>query len=100
MSIFAKDGSVSVSHGGIEMGQGINTKVRQVVADKLGIDMALIKIKPVANLTNPNAFTTGGSMGSELNCAAAIKVRESLFFSYACIPITKLSNDSFTASFF
>ena len=66
VSVFANDGSVSVTHGGIEMGQGVNTKVRQVVAAKLGIDISLVKIKSSASITNPNGSTTGGSMGSEV----------------------------------
>jgi len=72
VSVFADDGSVSVTHGGIEMGQGINTKVQQVVAKQLGIDMSMVKIKPTANITNPNGTVTGGSVGSEINCAAAL----------------------------
>jgi len=73
VSVFANDGSVSVTHGGIEMGQGVNTKVRQVVAAKLGIDISLVKVKASASITNPNGSTTGGSMGSEVSCAAALK---------------------------
>src|SRR5439155_10593034 len=34
------DGSAIVSTGGTEMGQGVNTRVRQIVADELGIDYA------------------------------------------------------------
>ena len=72
ISIYAGDGSVSVSHNGIEMGQGINTKVAMTVAYKLGIDVSLIRIKHVNNLTSPNGATTGGSAGSETNQVAAI----------------------------
>ena len=68
ISVCGGDGSVSVSHNGIEMGQGINTKVAQCVAFELGIDMSMVKVKPVTNLTNPNGAITGGSAGSETNC--------------------------------
>ena len=68
ISVFGGDGSVSVSHNGIEMGQGINTKVAQCVAFELGIDVSMVKVKPVTNLTNPNGAITGGSAGSETNC--------------------------------
>ena len=69
ISVFASDGSVSITHGGIEMGQGINTKVAQAAAKTLGCDMDLISIKPTAVVTSANNSTTGGSFGSEL-CAA------------------------------
>ena len=45
----------------------------QVVAYKLGIDVSMIKIKPVTILLNPSGYTTGGSVGSEACCMAAIK---------------------------
>merc|ERR1719433_1458356 len=73
ISVFGGDGSVSVAHSGIEMGQGINTKVAQCVAYELGISVDMIKTKPVRVVTNPNAMTTGGSAGSECNCVAAIE---------------------------
>jgi len=71
LSVYA-DGSVNVVHSGIEMGQGMNTKVAQVVAYELGIPMELIKIKPTGTLTNPSSSVTGGSAGSEANSMAAI----------------------------
>jgi len=78
VSIYGGDGSVAVAHNGIEMGQGINTKVAQSVAYELGIDLSLVKIKPVTMVTNPNGATTGGSCGSETNQVAAIKCCEIL----------------------
>jgi len=71
ISVYHDDGSVAVSHGAIEMGQGVNTKVCQVVAKELGIPMELIRIKPTNNFNNANGSVTGGSMGSECNCSAA-----------------------------
>ena len=68
ISVYGGDGSVAVAHGGVEMGQGLNTKVAQVVAYELGIDVSMVKIKPVRTITNPNGFATGGSVGSESNC--------------------------------
>ena len=67
ISVFGGDGSVSVSHNGPEMGNGINTRVAQVVAYELGIDISLVKIKPLNNLTSPNGKQGGGS-SSETNC--------------------------------
>ncbi|XP_053405175.1 xanthine dehydrogenase/oxidase-like [Mercenaria mercenaria] len=60
------DGSVLVAHGGIEMGQGLNTKLIQVASSVLGIPKE--KIHTVENSTReiPNAIVTAGSMGTDL----------------------------------
>lgn len=71
ISILAADGTVQVGIGGIEMGQGINTKVAQVVALELGCTVGVIKIIPTNTFSTPNASTTGGSVGSGINCMAA-----------------------------
>lgn len=68
ISVYHRDGSVAVTVGGIEMGQGLNTKVAQTVAHVLGIPMEKISIKPSNSLTNPNAIVTGGGIGSEISC--------------------------------
>lgn len=68
VSIFHGDGSVAITHGGIEMGQGINTKIAQVAASTLGIPLEKISIKPTNTMTAPNAIVTGGSIGSEISC--------------------------------
>ncbi|OXU29496.1 hypothetical protein TSAR_010099 [Trichomalopsis sarcophagae] len=72
VSVYGVDGTVSITHGGIEMGQGINTKVAQVAAYTLGIDMDMIRVKPTNNLTGPNDGASGGSMASD--CCASVSV--------------------------
>ena len=68
ISIFHGDGSVAVAHAGSEMGQGINTKVAQVVARELGIPLEMVHNRPLNTMINPNATSTGGSVTSELVC--------------------------------
>ena len=70
VSIFGSDGTISVTHNGIGMGQGMNTKVVQCVAQSFEVPMDMIQVKPVTSVTNPNGSTTGGSCGSETNCVA------------------------------
>ncbi|KAF4522205.1 hypothetical protein B566_EDAN007356 [Ephemera danica] len=65
VSIYQIDGAVSVTHGGIEMGQGINTKVAQVAAHILGIPLEKVSIKPSNSMCAPNNMVTAGSIGSE-----------------------------------
>jgi len=65
------DGSVLVNHGGTEMGQGLHTKVSQVVALELGIDVR--RVRATANDTSKvaNTSATAASTGSDLNGKAA-----------------------------
>jgi len=73
VAIYQADGSVIVSHGGIECGQGINTKMMQVVAREFDIPLSSISVRSTNTLTNANGSVTGGSITSELNCYAAIR---------------------------
>ena len=51
---------------GIEMGQGIHTKIAQVCAYELGVDLDLVSSKSTNNLLSPNQGPSGGSITSEL----------------------------------
>ncbi|XP_025074447.1 xanthine dehydrogenase-like [Pogonomyrmex barbatus] len=70
VSVFARDGTVCVTHGGIECGQGINTKIAQVAAYTLGIDVELVNVKISNTIVTPNNFATASSFTSE-SCAYA-----------------------------
>ncbi|KAF2895406.1 hypothetical protein ILUMI_10770 [Ignelater luminosus] len=76
--IYAGDGTVAVSHGGIEIGQGINTKVAQVCAYALGISLDMVSVKASSNFVSPNNFTTGASITSEKVCYATLRACETL----------------------
>ncbi len=75
------DGSVLLNHGGTEMGQGLFTKVAQVVAHELGLDLDRVRVSASDTARIPNASATAASSGSDLNgkaaqaAAAAIKAR-------------------------
>ena len=105
VSIYFVDGTVAIAHGGVEIGQGINTKVKiavlvhhirpfhflpfftfyllmqvvQVAARTLGIPLEMVKVKPSNTLTNPNGETTGGSTTSEMNCLVSQVLQYSQF---------------------
>ena len=88
ISIYENDGSVALTHGGIEMGQGINTKVAQVVASTLGLASANeVSVKPGDAFTSANAMITGGSMASELVCQVYHK-------RYISMLLDKCNNES------
>jgi xanthine dehydrogenase large subunit len=65
------DGSIHLNHGGTEMGQGLNTKVAQVVADAFQVDIAEVKITATTTGKVPNTSATAASSGSDLNGMAA-----------------------------
>ena len=65
------DGSVLVNHGGTEMGQGLNTKVAQVVAHELGLPLARVRCTATDTQKIANTSATAASTGSDLNGKAA-----------------------------
>ena len=67
-----QDGSVLLNHGGTEMGQGLYIKVRQVVAQELGIPVASVRVSGADTSKVPNTSPTAASSGSDLNGMAAL----------------------------
>ena len=65
------DGSVLVNHGGTEMGQGLNTKVAQVVAHELGVPFEAVRCSATDTSKIANTSATAASTGSDLNGKAA-----------------------------
>jgi len=76
-----RDGSVLVNHGGTEMGQGLNTKVAQVVAGTFGLPLARVRVSATDTAKVANTSATAASTGSDLNgkatedAALAIRAR-------------------------
>jgi len=66
-----KDGSIHLSHGGTEMGQGLYIKVAQVVADAFGVGLDSVKIMATTTGKVPNTSATAASSGTDLNGMAA-----------------------------
>ncbi|MEQ8598721.1 MAG: xanthine dehydrogenase molybdopterin binding subunit [Devosia sp.] len=66
-----KDGSIHLSHGGTEMGQGLYIKVAQVVAEAFGVNLDTVKIMATSTGKVPNTSATAASSGSDLNGMAA-----------------------------
>ena len=65
------DGTIHLNHGGTEMGQGLYTKVAQVVAEEMQVDIDRIKITATTTGKVPNASATAASSGADLNGKAA-----------------------------
>jgi xanthine dehydrogenase large subunit len=72
------DGTVQVSTGGTEMGQGLNTKIRQLVADEFAIDVADVLVMPTSTEKNNNTSPTAASASTDLNGTAAVRACENI----------------------
>ena len=66
-----QDGSIHLNHGGTEMGQGLNVKVAQVVAEEFGVDLERVRITATTTAKVPNTSATAASSGSDINGMAA-----------------------------
>ena len=66
-----RDGSILVNHGGTEMGQGLHTKVAQVVAHELGVGFERVRVTATDTQKVANTSATAASTGADLNGKAA-----------------------------
>lgn len=73
-----RDGSVLVNHGGTEMGQGLNTKVAQVVAHQFGLDLSAVRSTATDTTKIANTSATAASTGTDLNGMAAQDAAEQI----------------------
>src|SRR5207302_1107122 len=65
-----RDGSVQVNHGGTEMGQGLHTKIQQIAAQTLGVNLDQVRVMSPRTDKIPNTSATAASAGTDLNGAA------------------------------
>lgn len=72
------DGSIHLNHGGTEMGQGLMTKVAQVVAEEFQVDLDHVKVTTTSTGKVPNTSATAASSSSDLNGMAARQAAQTL----------------------
>lgn len=65
VAIYHADGSIAVAHGGVEIGQGINTKLVQVVAHVFGIPLDMISVTSHSSVIMANRTLTGATITSK-----------------------------------
>lgn len=73
-----RDGSIALNHGGTEMGQGLFTKVAQIVAQAFQVDLSMIRATAADTSKVPNTSATAASAGTDLNGMAALNAAEKL----------------------
>lgn len=81
------DGSIQVNHGGTEMGQGLHTKIAQIVAHEFGVPISMIEVTATNTDKVPNTSPTAASSGTDLNGKAAqnasLTIKQRLLEFYA-----------------
>ena len=70
--IYYDDGSVHVNHGGVEMGNGVHTKIAQLAAHSLGLPFSKIKVSATRTDKVPNTSASAASSTFDLNSAATL----------------------------
>lgn len=73
VNVYQNDGSMLLLHGGVEMGQGIHTKMAQLLAHALNVPLNLIRVAESNTRAVGNAMSTGASTGADLNGGAVNK---------------------------
>ena len=90
------DGSVSVSSAAIEMGQGVNEKLRTIAADELSVNEQRIKIESTNTSRVPNTSPTAASKGTDLNGFAIIDACRILIDRLKKVAVDELKKNDLT----
>ncbi|MFO1311468.1 MAG: xanthine dehydrogenase molybdopterin binding subunit [Burkholderiales bacterium] len=88
------DGTLLLNHGGTEMGQGLFTKVAQVVAHEMGVPLSSVRVSASDTSKVPNASPTAASSGSDLNGMAARDAARTLRARLAAFAARKFECDA------
>jgi xanthine dehydrogenase large subunit len=75
-----RDGTIHVSTGATEMGQGVNSRIAQIVASELGVQAEFVRLMPTSTERNTNTSPTAASSGTDLNGAAAVLATRKIKF--------------------
>lgn len=70
--VIHRDGTFQVSTGATEMGQGVNARIAQVVAEEFGLERSKVRVMPTSTDKNANTSPTAASSGTDLNASAAV----------------------------
>src|SRR6478735_4937072 len=94
-----KDGSVLINHGGVEMGQGLHTKMIQVAATALGVPLSFVRLAPTRTDKVPNTSATAASSGADLNGGAVKHACEQIREQLAEVAARKLDTQPYNVRF-
>lgn len=85
--IIHRDGTVQVSTGATEMGQGVNSRIAKIVADAFGLSVTDVRVMPTSTEKNANTSPTAASSGTDINGSAALLACEKLIERLSSVAI-------------
>lgn len=91
------DGTVQVSTGGTEMGQGLNTKIRQLVAAEFALPVDVVRVMPTSTERNHNTSPTAASASTDLNGSAAVQACREIVQRLNCVARASFNESDFRA---
>lgn len=92
------DGTIEASTGATEMGQGVNTKITQIISEVFGLDAQKVKMMSTSTQRNANTSPTAASSGSDINGAAALKASLLIKTRLQNVAWRKMNSFPFTGS--
>jgi xanthine dehydrogenase large subunit len=92
------DGTIEASTGATEMGQGVNTKITQIISEVFGLDATKVKMMATSTQRNANTSPTAASSGSDINGAAAFKASVLIKRRLQNVAWRKMNNFAFNGS--
>ena len=84
------DGSVSVTTGGVEMGQGLNSKIAAIAARAFGIGLNRIKVESTNTTRIANMSASAASVTTDLNGQATVLAIEQIMGRLRHVAATEL----------
>ncbi|MFD7658219.1 molybdopterin cofactor-binding domain-containing protein, partial [Actinosynnema sp. NPDC059797] len=78
VAVYSGDGSVVIHQGGVEMGQGLTTRVEQVASYVLNVPFDLLRVNGPNTGVTPNPTSTGASTGTTYSAEAVKQACERL----------------------
>lgn len=83
------DGTVLVTHGGVEMGQGLHTKMAQIAASEFNIALKDVFVSETATDKVPNSSPTAASASADMYGGAVLDACQQIKARMAPIAATR-----------
>ena len=78
VNVYASDGTILIRQGGVDMGQGMVTKIAQIAAYELNVPLEIVRVELSDTTVVPSPGSTGASTGTQYNGEAVRQACQAL----------------------